>query len=330
MSPEDADPYQQVWEDIKANGSCFESSPVICDYLHTDGDFGHELHLYTDRHPKHLKHLVVQSVCLESQQQTGLPNLQQLTQLTKLEVHENKEENGILRGRGPCNIPTSLRHLAIYGHDVPYCGSPKHTVHHMKQLVPHLKLLTHLEISDSCMTFVKSSITYLSGLNNLHLHGGIRADWFNLTALTNLTALDLSHTSCHDIDSAMQYHYGGAMEAKTDPLQTFTAWSNLRILNVISCSLFAEDTTLNIPLVEEVLVDWVPAGTTSKQFVCHIGTYDFDLLRELSVDAYAVDHLVNFKVDFEDLSCSGSQVSSGVQHFCSLVNPCKPCLSQGS
>ena len=260
---------------MKANGSCFESMPLTCDYLHTDGDFGHELHLYTDQH---LKHLVVHSVCLESQPQSGLPYLKQLPQLTKLEVCKNKEENGILDlRRGLRNIPTctSLRHLAICGHDMPYCGSPKHIVHHMKHLVPHLKLLTHLEISDSCLTFAKSSITCLSGLNSLHLHGSIQAAWFNLTALTSLTALDLSYTFCHDINSTMHYEYGSAMEEEIDPLQTFTAWSSLRSLNVISCSLFGEQTTLNIPLVEEVLVSWVPAGTTSKQFCCHINTYDF-------------------------------------------------------
>lgn len=121
----------------------------MTEVLDADGDFGHELHLYTDQHSKHLKHLVVQSVCSDSHLQTDLPNLKQLTQLTKLEVRENKEEMGVLDlCRGLRNIPASLRHLVIHGHDTPYSGSPKHTVHHMKPLMPHLKLLTNLEISD--------------------------------------------------------------------------------------------------------------------------------------------------------------------------------------
>ena len=271
---------EQVLEDIQANGCCFESLPLQTQVLDTDGDFGHVLHLYTDQHPN-LKHLVVQSDCPPSR--AGLPKLKQLTQLTKLEIREDKEEAGILSlCRGLRSIPISLRHLVIHGHDTPYFGSPKRSVHRMKQLMPHLKLLTHLEISDCCLTFVKSSITCLHGLSNLKLSGdSIRADWSDLSALTNLTALDLSHSTCHDIDSAMDW-VTGEEEEITDPLLTFSAWSNLRVLNVISCSLYDDLTTLNVPLVQEVLVSWVPVSTTSTNICCHTECYRLDAFLDLS------------------------------------------------
>ena len=39
--------YNQVWEDIQANGGCLGSIPLKTEVLDTDGDFGHALHLYT-------------------------------------------------------------------------------------------------------------------------------------------------------------------------------------------------------------------------------------------------------------------------------------------
>lgn len=309
--------YDQILEDAQANGCCLESIPLKTEVLDTDGDFGHLLHHYTDRHPN-LKHLVVQSVRPHLLSQAGLPNLKQLTQLTKLEVREDKEEAGILDlCRGLRSIPASWRHLVIHGHT----GSPILSVHRMKPLTPHLRLLMHLEISDSRLTFANSSITCLHGLSSLKLSGDIiRADWSNLSALTNLTALDLSHTTCHDIDSAVHWEMGGAVEEITDPLLTFTAWSRLRVLNVISCSLFDDQTTLNVPLVQEVLVSWLSVSSTSTQLCCHLETYDLDAFLELSVDVHAADHLVNLNLMLDDDVCSASQLNSGL---CQLLHSCQ-------
>ena len=155
--------------------------------------------------------------------------------------------------------------------------------------MPRLKLLTHLEISDCCLTFIKSSITCLHGLSSLS-GDSIWADWSNLSALTNLTALDLSHALCYDIDSARDWE-------TTDSLLTFTAWSRLRVLNVISCSLYDDQTTLNIPLVQEVLVSWLPVSTTSTTICCHIEAWDLAEFLELSVSVYAADCLVKLKLN---------------------------------
>ena len=245
--------------------------------------------------------------------QTAVPKLLQLTQLTKLEIGEDREEMGV---RDLCrslrNIPTSLRHLVIRGHT----GSPALCVHCMKPLMPPLQLLTHLEISDCRLTFANSSITCLHRLSSLKLSGGtIWADWSNLSALTNLTALDLSHTTCCALGSPMHWERGSPMQEITNPLLSFTAWSELRVLNVISCSLYDDQTTLNIPLVQEVLLSWLPVSSTGTQICCHLETYDLDAFLELSVDMYAADHLVNLNLMLDDDVCSAYQLNSGLRHF---------------
>ena len=316
MFPEDLQlVYDQITEDIQANGCCLESIPLKTEVLDADVDFGAVLHLYTDPHPD-LKHLVVHSVC--SLSQTAVPNLMQLTQLTKLEIREDKEEMGVLNlCRGLRNIPASLRHLVTHGHT----GGPALGVHCMKPLMPPLKLLTHLEISDCRLTFANSSITCLHGLSSLKLSGDtIRADWFNLTALTNLTALDLSHTTCCALDSPTHWEMGGPLQEITDPLLTFTAWSKLSVLNVISCSLYDDQTILNVPLVQEVLLSWLPVSTTGTQICCHLETYDLDAFLELSVDVYAADHLVNLNLMLDDDVCSAYQLNSGL---CQLLHSCQ-------
>lgn len=76
--------------------------------------------------------------------------------------------------------PSSMDHLVNHGHDTPCHGSPKEIVHNMQHLINLVADLTHFEVSQSRVTCVNNSITSLSRLQSLNMHGcTVRADWDN-------------------------------------------------------------------------------------------------------------------------------------------------------
>ena len=128
----------------------------------------------------------------------------------------------------------------------------------VSQLVPLLQSLSHLHLQAASVTFIHSSIVCLSGLKSLCINDcTIVADWDNLSKLTNLTLLDLGHCSCFN-----------AVHAWTN-LPHFAAWSELRTLKFVQCTLFDEQTLFRIPAVVEVHASHVLSSLPDHQLCLH-------------------------------------------------------------
>ncbi len=248
-----------------ANWTCLQSIPMDCESLEVAETFCDDLHYYTEQQAN-LKQLIIPS----DHHHRGhghckLPDIRHLTQLrtldmrhvTKrkkqdmshlmqlmaLDIQEGLQDNECTAmGNSLSNYPESMRHLIVHGYIL---QAEWHLLYpyNVSRLGSGLQSLVSVTFVDSALAFVGGSIACLSGLQCLCLQKcKVAADWDNLSSLTNLTSLILESYVAfktfiiHDV-------FPKAVKA----LVCFRGWSGLRVLNVIGCNLFNEQTEMDTP-----------------------------------------------------------------------------------
>ncbi len=276
--------------------------PLACDCLSVDTTFAGMLPQYIQQ-PAKLKQLAVIWDCIwvnwTNFDTFAFPDLTHLADLTRLQIRaEDRSQHR--SGSQPAELihdnlnrcPETLQHVTLDSMNLRNRDGQRSAV--LQVLGSAAASLTCLEMSRCAFKFGGSSISCLAHLKSLSLQGSeIWGDPSDITMLTNLTLLDLSESIWNWPNSE-----------RAPVMLLFPGWSALQVLKLSECSLVDRQSTLSLPGVLDLQLDWAPARICSStlRIRSHLASHQWmtellphvNLLVELDTAVDTLDRYYNY------------------------------------
>jgi len=274
--------------------------PLACDCLSVDAMFAGMLPQYIQQ-PAKVKQLAVTwdwnwvNWTKERLEVFAFPSLTHLTELTRLQVQAEKRY-----GSPPAELiqyslnrcPKTLERITLDGLSLWHQDDQRSSI----QLVlgSAAASLTCLELLRCQFGFGGSGISCLAHLKFWSLQGSeVWGDPSDITMLTNLTLLDLSESD-----------WDWPNSGRAPDMLLFTGWSALQVLKLSECSLVDRQSTLSLPGVLDLQLDWAPARICSStlRIRSHLASHQWmtellphvNLLVELDTAVDTLDRYYNY------------------------------------